>query len=77
MTLHAALAGSAGADSWRRLLPVQPDAAVTDMDVFDCGVVLHELCSAQPGLRLLQLAEEAGQQQPELQVLQQQQVSSR
>jgi protease II len=77
MTLPAALVGSAGADSWRLLLPVQPGAAVTDMDVFDSRVVLHEVCSAQPGLRLLQLTEEAGQQQPELQVLQQQQQVSR
>jgi protease II len=78
MTLPAKLAGSAAADSWRLLLPVLADSAVTDMDVFDGCVVLHELCSAQPGLRLLQLAEQqGGQPPPELQVVQQQQVRRR
>ncbi|KAF6262570.1 prolyl oligopeptidase family-domain-containing protein [Scenedesmus sp. NREL 46B-D3] len=76
MTLPAALAGCAGAESWRMLLPVQPAASVTDMDVFDGCVVLHELCDARPRLRLLQLAEQQGEQlQPELQALQQQEVA--
>jgi hypothetical protein len=76
MTLPTALAGSAGVESWRLLLPAQPDAVVTDMDVFDCCVVLHEIRSAQPGVRLVQLAEQQGAQQlPELHVAQQQQVS--
>lgn len=78
MTLPAALAGTAGVDSWRLLLPAQLDAVVTDMDVFDSCVVLHELRSAQPGLRLLKLEQQQQQQQgaqlPELQVEQQQQV---
>jgi hypothetical protein len=76
MTLPAALAGTAGADSWRLLLPAQADAVVIDLDVFEACVVLHELRSAQPGVRLLQLAEQqGGQQLPELTVVQQQQVS--
>ena len=67
-----------GTHSWQLLVPERPDVAVTDLSVFDTGVVLHELAAGRPALTLLRLsAEQQGTEQPGgLTVLHQQRVSS-
>jgi len=67
----AVAAGSAGAEHWQLLLPEQADSAITDMDVFDKGVVLHQT-GGRPLLSILELEVRASHLQKHHQQQQQQ-----
>eukprot|EP00878_Enallax_costatus_P038955 GHUV01044459.1.p1 GENE.GHUV01044459.1~~GHUV01044459.1.p1 ORF type:complete len:505 (+),score=167.38 GHUV01044459.1:538-2052(+) len=66
-----------GTDNWQLLVAERPDVAVTDLDVFDSGIVLHERLAGRPALTLLRLSVEpqSVQQSASLSVLHQQQVT--
>lgn len=81
MTIRASqvVSGHSCSDNWQLIVPERPDTAVTDMDVFESGIVLHELVAGRPGLTLLRLEAEQktldAEQPGVLRIIQQQQVS--
>lgn len=59
-------------NSWPLLVPERAGVVITDMDVFDGWVLLHELNNARPCMTLLRISQAEQQTGPA--VLQQQQV---